>query len=69
MATGNHFLLDAVAGFVVVGAGLGVAVVGERLVRDLGGGPGVPAPRRRLTAPSPGRDETPAVAGVSLQSG
>jgi hypothetical protein len=42
VATGNHFLLDALAGFAVVGIGLGVAAVGEHLVRSRRGAP-VPA--------------------------
>lgn len=42
MATGNHFLLDAVAGFAVVGVGLGAAhvvevVLGRRAARDVAG--------------------------------
>ncbi len=37
MATGNHFLLDALAGFAVVALGMGLAVVGERwLLRRVG---------------------------------
>ncbi len=35
MATGNHFLLDAVAGFAVVGAGMAAATLGERLITAL----------------------------------
>ena len=41
MATGNHFLLDAVAGFAVVGVGMGAAAVGERWVLRRVGVPGV----------------------------
>ena len=38
MATGNHYLLDAVAGFAVIGAGMAVALAGERWVlRRVGG--------------------------------
>ena len=32
MATGNHFVLDALAGFAVVGLGMGAAAVGEQWV-------------------------------------
>lgn len=49
-ATGNHFVLDAVAGVVVTLAGLGVAVVMERRRRGLQVVPG--RPRGRVAEPA-----------------
>ena len=65
LATGNHFVLDVLAGLVVAGAGLAVAVAGRPVApapgsRPAGGRRGVPQPpAARTSAPNWAADSPP----------
>jgi hypothetical protein len=57
VATGNHFLLDAVAGAVVVGVAAGVALLLARLAADAGGLARFSERRAPAQAPEPARPD------------